>query len=534
MKKILFPLLLTIIALLPIACDKGFGELNKNPFDSIETDIGPLFNKVTASLVQGWNEQFYINNEVLYRQTELGALTQYAWPNVNIGAEEIWSNYYTTLAVIRDLEKRFETYQGSQDELVNAKAMLYILLAVKTFKVTDLFGDIPFFNAGRGFESLEYARPAFDSQKDIYLYLLDKLQWADENINAVSSPQTPAGVPLYSLAAYDNLFNGDMMKWRRFANSLRLRYALRMSNRLPEEAGQIISEIVNGNKPILTGTGNDVVMSPLAQGWENNAVNWSFREHGKLRMGETIWQWLSNNDATDGSGIFDPRAYIFFETNNTDEWKAFPQTLTPETPTEGGVPYNLHRDNSYNVKGSACIYSPFNYYLIREEKTIPEILMTVSEVKFILSEAYFRGIGVAPDQSMAQGLYAEGMVASMTYWQNIVKNTARWVNHQPFLGEWDFYAVLANPKTDIFSASSEQQLRMIYAQRWLDAFRQPAEAFALARRTLATPRTGTPLSYFRLPYPDSESLNNHENWASQVEKMGGADESGVKIWWMEP
>ncbi len=198
------------------------------------------------------------------------------------------------------------------------------------------------------------------------------------------------------------------------------------------------------------------------------------------------------------------------------------------------MPYNLHRDNNYNVKGSACIYSPFNYYLIREEKTIPEILMTVAEVKFILSEAFFKGIGIGPDPGMAQGLYAEGMVASMTYWQNIVKNTARWVNHQPFLGEWDFYAVLANPMTDIFSASTEQQLRMIYAQRWLDAFRQPAEAFALARRTLATPRTGTPLSFFRLPYPDSESLNNHENWARQVEKMGGTDVSGVKIWWMEP
>jgi len=532
-KKILYMLLLPLALIIPSSCDKGFEELNKNPFESVETDIGPLFNKAVASLVLGWNEQFYINNEALYSYTELGALTQQAWPNINIGSEEVWTNYYTTLAIIRDIERRFDAYGGSQEELVNARAMLKILLAVKTFKVTDLFGDIPFFNAGRGFESLEYARPAFDSQKDIYLFLLNELAWADENINATASPVTSENIPLYSLASYDNLFYGDMLKWKRFANSLRLRYALRMSEKMPAEAGEIAADIISGNKPLLNGTGNDVVMSPIVQGWENTAVNWSFREHGKLRMGETIWKMLSETDAADGSGIFDSRAYIFFETNNAGEWRAFPQVLTPETPSEGGVPYHLHRDNNYAVKGSACNFSPFNYYLIREEKSIPEILMTVAEVKFLLAEIYFRGIGVARDQSMAQGMYLEGVVASMTYWQNIVKNTSRWVNHEPFLSEWEFYSVLANPVLDIFSASEEEQLGYIYAQRWLDAFRQPAEAYALTRRTMATPSSGLPLTRFRLQYPVSETLNNTANWNIQVGTMGGQDAQTVKVWWMQ-
>jgi len=534
MKKTILYLLIINSAIILVSCDKGFEELNKNPSESIETDIGPLFNKVTASLIQGWNEQFYVNNEALCRYTELGALTQYAWPNINIGTEEIWTNYYTTLAIIRDIEKRFNDYGGSQDELVNVKAMLKILLAFKTFKVTDLFGDIPFSEAGRGFESLEYARPSFDSQESIYLFLLDELKWADQNINAVANPVTPDNVPLYSLALYDNLFNGDMLKWKRFANSLRLRYAMRMSNRFPDKAGEIIAEIVNGNKLIITGTGNDVVMSPAAQGWENNAVNWSFREHGKLRMGETIWNMLSGNNEPDGSSIFDPRAYIFFETNNAGEWKAFPQIITPDSPTEGGVPYHLHRDNNYPVKGAACKFSPFNYYLIREEKTIPEILMSVAEVRFILAEAYYRGIGVDQDENMAKGFYADGVIASMVFWQNIVKNTSRWVNHEPFLEEWEFYTALSNPKIDIFSAPPEKHLKMIYAQRWLDAFRQPAEAYALARRTMDTPRTGNALAQFRLQYPDSESLNNNEKWIIQVNKMGGADSQNIKVWWMIP
>ncbi|MDY0344407.1 MAG: SusD/RagB family nutrient-binding outer membrane lipoprotein [Lentimicrobium sp.] len=532
MKKLKIYILLTATLFATLSCDKDFEELNKNPFESIETDVGPLFNKVVSSMTLGWNEQFYVNNEALYKYTELGALTQTSWPNVNIGTEEIWTNYYTHLAVIRDIDKRFENYKGSQDELVNAKAMLKVLLALKTFKVTDLFGDMPFFNAGRGFESLDYARPEFDGQEEIYMFLMDELKWVEDNINAQPSPVTPDGTPLYNLAAYDNLFNGNMIKWRRLANSMRLRYALRMSDKMPEKSAEIIAEIVNGFLPVLKQTGDDVVMLPETQGWENNGVNWSFREHGKLRMGETIWSMMSNTDAEDGSGIFDPRAYIFFETNNYDAWRAFPQVVTPETPSEGGVPYNLHRDNNYAIKGTTCLFSPFNYYLVREEKTIPEILMTVAEVKFLLAEAYFRGIGVAQDQSMGQGLYAEGVVASLTFWQNIVKATDRWVNHEPFMTEGEFFSVLVNPPVDIFSAPEAEQLKMIYAQRWMDAFRQPAEAFALARRTLATPRTGPVLAQFRFDYPDSESINNAENWSAQVAKMGGSDSQQVKVWWM--
>ena len=208
MKRLKIYLLITATLFASVSCDKGFEDLNKNPFESIETDVGPLFNKVVSSLTMGWNEQFYVNNEALYKYSELGALTQTSWPNVNIGTEEIWTNYYTHLAVIRDIEKRFENYKGSQDELVNAKAMLKVLLALKTFKVTDLFGDIPFSKAGRGFESLEFARPEFDGQQEIYLFLLDELKWVEDNINAQPNPVTPNGTPLYSLANYDNLLNG--------------------------------------------------------------------------------------------------------------------------------------------------------------------------------------------------------------------------------------------------------------------------------------------------------------------------------------
>jgi len=76
---------------------------------------------------------------------------------------------------------------------------------------------------------------------------------------------------------------------------------------------------------------------------------------------------------------------------------------------------------------------------------------------------------------------------------------------------------------------TEDKLKLIITQQWIDHFRQPWEAFCLTRRTGLTPREGEPLNYFRLPYPPSEAENNPENWSAQVAKMGG-DLTTVKMW----
>ena len=162
-------------------------------------------------------------------------MTKEGWGNFTLGTEEIWNNYYGALPEIRELEKRFSKYD-SIPGVVNMKAMLKIALALKTFKVTDLFGDIPFSEAGYGFQNLDCLRPKFDKQRDIYLSLLDDLKWADENIDE----SAPLVEPYKSFIGFDKLFNGDMMKWRKLANSLRLRHAMRMAEKEPDIAGGII------------------------------------------------------------------------------------------------------------------------------------------------------------------------------------------------------------------------------------------------------------------------------------------------------
>ena len=541
MNKIKYlPLITALLAALLLgSCTKDFEEINTNPHGFTTASDGALFNNVIKSLQPGGNEQFYINNEILHKQTQLAALTREAWGNFTLGTEDIWSNYYQVLPEIRELEKRFGKYEQTPS-VINMKAMLKITLALKTFKVTDLFGDMPFSEAGYGFQDLSLLRPKYDNQRDIYLALLDDLKWADENIDELAEVEPP----LTTFRGFDLLFNGDMLKWKKLANSLRLRHALRMSEKEPVIAGGIIKEIIENERPVFYGYDfitpklESAALWPSAMGFKNESLNWSFREHNNLRMGSNIWQYLSSNDSIDGSGIFDPRVYIFFEGNNTNHWIPFPQFPDASTPSSGGIPYGSHRDNAgaFNIKGESCIYSPFNYFLIRDEDFMPIIIITGAEIHYIKAEAYFRGIGVEQDKMQGEIEYLNGINSSVSWWMDVAENSRLPSSGLTFPEKitipGNLNAASVQFRYGFWNATSdEEKLEFIYLQRWLDAFRQPAEAYALTRRTQMTPREGNMIDHFRLPYPPSEVESNSANWAEAVANQGG-DATGVKIWWI--
>jgi len=531
--------LVLFLLLLQSSCRKDFKEINTNPNSFTTASDGSLFNEVISTLQLGWNEQFYINNEILYKQTQLAALTKEGWGNFTLGTEDIWGNYYGALTEIRELERRFSSYDNTPG-VINMKAILNITLALKTFKVTDLFGDIPFSEAGYGFQSLEYLRPRFDKQRDIYFALLDYLKWADENIDE----SAPLEEPYKSFIGFDKLFNGDMKKWRKLANSLRLRHAMRIAEKEPVIAGAIIKDIIENNRPVFVGYDfigpvlESACLWPAAIGFKNESLSWSFREHKNLRMGSNIWHRFADHDSISGSGIFDPRAYIFFETNNANQWVPYPQIPDATTPSESGIPYDSHRDQTgaFNIKGENCRYSPFNYFIIADLYYMPIVLITGAEVHFIKAEAYFRGIGVAMDKDIADNEYMNGINASVEWWMKVAENSKLPLSGMTFpemipipehlnassvlehYGSWNAH-------------SEEEKLEFIYTQWMLDAFRQPWEAYALARRTGKTPREGLPINHFRLPYPPSEAEYNSANCAQAISSQGG-DQPGTRLWWI--
>ncbi len=512
-----------------IACEKDFEELNKNPFKPTQVEIGPLFNSVIQSLTLGWNEQLYLNNETIYKLTQQAALSATTFQNVSIGTEEVWSRYYAALSDIRDIESRMDNFEDDQEATNNVRAMLKVVLAYKTFRLSDLFGGMPFFDAGKGFENLELVRPKFDTQEAIYKALLDDLKWVNDNANINPAPTTAAGEAYISFNGFDQLFNEDMAMWVKFANSLRLRHAIRMVEKEPTLANEIIKEILENDLPLIEA-GEEVAMWPSKLAWRNEGMFWSFREHKKMRMGTTMWNQLSDSDATDGSGIFDKRVHIFFEPNNENEWVAFPQNPTAATEPSGGSPYQQLRDDNHSFKGVSNIYSPFNYFLIRDEDYVPELLQTAAEVHFLKAEAYLRGLGVALDEDKAKQEYKAGVTTSIVFWHNIAGSTPIWTVNTPVLEGQEQFVIYNHPSIN-FTGGTDK-LELIYKQRWIDAFRQPWEAYALGRRTKETPIEGQRIEHNRFSYPPSEIENNPENWSTHVAEMG-ADDELTKVWWME-
>ncbi|MGB3075718.1 MAG: SusD/RagB family nutrient-binding outer membrane lipoprotein [Chitinophagales bacterium] len=545
--KLQFPIYLGRMRLLCIACffifsttscRKDFEEINKNPNGFTTASDGSLFNSAISSLQSGWNEQLYVNISVVYKETQLVALPQVRWNNYTLGTEEIWTNYYTILPNLRELEKRFQSLDTSVAEVKNMMAMEKIILAYKTFKVTDLFGDIPFSEAGYGFQDVNQLHPKFDAQESIYKTLLNELQWASQHLD----PAATTAEPFLTFKNFDNLFFGDVLKWQKFANSLRLRYAMRMVNKEPILAGDIIKEIFENQQPVFGANefgqlNNDpnecAALYPYQLGYRNESKGWSFNQSKDVRMGTNIWHLLSKHDSTDGSGIFDPRAYYFFETNNKGDWVAFPNDPPTAIP-DGGIPYEYHRDLNYTIKGADCLYSPVNYYIARDMDYQPDILITGAEVLFIRAEAYLLGIGVAKDVGTATSAFLDGIQFSISFWEHVMNNSklppgAPFSNNITVPSNLNFFSVQNN--LGFFTGGEEEQLKEIYEQCWIDMFRQPQEAFALARRTVLTPHEGNPSEVYRFPIPPSEVSYNEMNWMSAIGSLG--DNLNEKVWWMK-
>lgn len=535
--KKIFPIIFCSLWL--ISCTKDFEKINTTPDKPTSTAIGPLVNHIISTLFLQWQEQVSAHNDWYYPITQLGGITSGSGYVLENGINDIWGDYYSTLENINAVQDRISA-TTDKESMDNIQAVLYILKAYKTFRVTDQFGDIPYFDAGKAYTgNTKFYRPKYDAQKDIYLDLLKNLDWAAKNIKTDPAAKTSAGNSYVSLGNFDTFFMGDMNLWLKFANSLRLRYAMQMVEVDPTDADPIIKDVVGNNLPVVTdGMDNkgDVGMWPAQLGGYDIASRpWSFNSHKFERMTTTFWNMVS--DGLDSSDIFDPRAYLFVEKNQAGKWAPF---TIGSGISDATNPYDLKRDNDYNDK-SNCIFSPFSYHLVRDEFYIPELIFTAAEVHFLKAEAYARGLGVGKDMTKAETEYYAGITSSVTFWYKIAHNTNTkgddWAAVAPAMpNQAQMNTFMGNHKV-IFTGTDDQKLDKIYAQEWLSFFREPWLAFNLWRRTGKTPRDPNAnisayRDFSRLSYPGSESINNTDNYNAQINKLG-SNGTNIKVWWMK-
>ncbi|SEA33613.1 Starch-binding associating with outer membrane [Arachidicoccus rhizosphaerae] len=514
--------------LLFTACTKNFETINTPHKDATTASTPELFNLIISSLPLTGGEQSVFNSWI-YPITQQAIVTSGAYPYDN-AKSAVWSNYYQTLANYRLVEQRIADSAGTRFD--NMYAMLKTVMAYKTFKTSNYYGDMPL--QGAGYAPLKGAdgyKVVYESQQDIYKDILADLDWAVAHLSS-STDQ-------YSVGAYETLFDGDLDQWLKFANSLRLVIAVTMYDKDPSTAA---TEIKAALAAPLLADGEDVGLWPSKiSGLEFDWRQWSFSANCYLRMGTTMWDLMSDGDKTDGSQIFDPRCKIFYEPNNSGEWVPYPQNPPTGIPAEGGAPYDTKRFTDWDNKGAGCIYSPVNLYFEQDIDYIPELFLTAAQVHLFKAEIYNRGLGVTANQTTAQTEYEAGIKASVNMWTGIAFNSTTWKEGKPAaatVSQSVLNTLLANAKVKYETGDASASLKKIYAQLWIDQYRQPWDAWTLQRRTgNKTPMSTTNPNYYntnfagkvRFVYPDDEQSYNTVNWRAAT---NGSDLNTSKIWIM--
>lgn len=525
-----FTLLLTVCS----SCTKNFINLNTPRVGSVDATVPQLYTGFISNMALGGLEVGY--NSWIYPITQQGVLYTRADYSYGSDGNSDWSNFYHNMA---NYNAMFTLISSLPDSAIytNVKAMMKTLRAYHALKVSNEFGDMPFSDAGKAiYYGSGNFTPIYDKQQSIYQACLTDLTWAVDNFSATDATQ-------FSLGNQDLVLQNSIPQWIEFANSLRLRTAVTMYAKDPTDAGPVIADALS--KPLLDADNTNVGLYPVnIPNMDLSARQYSFGTECRLRMGTTMWQWMSSTNATDGSGIFDPRCAMFFEPNDAGEWNPFPQNPTGSTTPEGGDPYNFTirtadwtDKNGNGSPPTVNLYADFNFYW-SADLTIPDLFLTAAQVHFLKAEVYDLGLGVSANTGTAQTEYNAGVAASLTFWTTEGANAPVWVVDRPTIATaGQIQTMLANPvvQFDLANATTHG-LQQIYAQEWIDLFRQPWEAWTLLRRTGGmTPMDANNANYYtstyggyqRYQYPSSEQTYNETNWMAET---GGRDSISTKIW----
>lgn len=394
-----------------------------------------------------------------------------------------FSNCYRSIVLMNDI---LANTAESADQLKNIRWAARIWTEYLWLTTTDEFGDIPYSEANRVEEGILKAK--YDTQETIYPSILSSLK--------AIADEMAAGLGGDELGSGDFLFKGEIAKWQKFCNSLRLRAAMRIVNVAPDLAKSTIEEIAQnpGKYPILSSSD------------ENAYLYWQ----GSKPYNEP---WFDNALSRDDYGM----SNIFVA-----------HMLKMEDPRISSIMKPAVSDGEYRGYENGALSAPSNLQTIsrvgtmyRNEADGFTPFLKSCENYFILAEAAVRGWNV---NISAQDAYEKAVRISMD--DNEV-STADADKYLAGKGKWD------------------NTLERIYMEEWVALFKEDKEAWSLYRRTGYPKEILTSGEYpgkyctfgdahndvpFRMPYPNNEYVYNAENIAP-VAKTLVDNTWGKQMWW---
>ena len=503
--------LMLLNALVFISCDEGFEEVNRNP-NSPETVSAALLlphiirNASNEIVGKSWG----IGNVVIQHSAKIQFTNEdrYNWgPQGNP-----YNVFYNTMRDVTNIINL--SGEAGQNNYVGAalviKAMMYAFM-------TDAYGDLPYSEAIQAKEGINY--PKFDRQEVIYQGILADLTQANQLLG--SSTETMEG---------DILFQGNVMKWKKMANSLRLRALMRLSKRQDPSAAMqaIVSNL--STSPIIESNEDNAALQHLQdvpnQHYLFTTRSGSFDEYrlskrleGVLKAYNDPRLFVYAQPTTDsGAGLIgDPEDYSGVPNGLADE-EAYGYSPTGD-PSKGGSNYISRVGMLFSCLACSPNASPIGFQTM---------LISYSEVQFILAEARERGYISTGD---AETYYLNGIKASFDYYEDRLRVANLGVIADAVQPDPAYYT-----QTSIaFSGSPQERLEKIGTQKWLALFFSGLEAWYDWRRTGIPAITPGPAAFFdvvpsRFIYPTSVQALNGDNYKEAVSRQG-ADVINTKVWW---
>lgn len=483
-------------------CDTtNLHELNDNP--TVAEDIDPGFIlaytqlQVSGERYENWRTQLiYQSTMIQHLATTAGYWSgdKYTYNAAYSAAlwDRAYTNYIKELVTLVDITD--PSVEG-QEEFVNYHAIARIWKVVAFQRVTDIYGDIPYFDAGKGFSERIFF-PNYDPQSDIYMDMLNELEEAAGLLT--SSASNPGN--------QDLIYGGDVEKWRRYAYSMMLRLGLRMVKVDQAAAQEWVQKAIAGGVMTSNDDISYVQHTDGPEGINKNGIGevflWNgtaFTNDDSSLLSKTLVDWLIEHN--------DPRLDELSWVANGGPAQGLPNGLDVASRAQ------------YDPDYAQDDYSRVNPMFVLNES--PMVFQTYAEVEFMIAEAIERGWATGD----AASHYNAGVRAAMEMYSI-----------------YDASVEVASADIDAYLAenpyNSANGLEMIGEQYWMATFLNWYETYANWRRT-GYPEL-IPVDYpgnqsdgqipRRLIYPTSEASNNPEGYQSAITRQG-PDRFTTRMWW---
>lgn len=439
--------------------------------------------------------------------------------NLNYFLKDGWvassytESYSTVVPLWQDLKGKTET------QFPEVFALAQILKISAWHKATDMFGPIPYKEAGKGLITVPY-----DSQEEVYKSMFKELSDAIEVLTKYADNGNSKLLP-----NADAVYAGDVHKWVVYANSLMLRLAMRVYYADAALSKQYALQAVNHSYGVMKTKDDEAKMERGASLEFKNNLDVLINQYNECRMGSSMLAYLG--------GYQDPRLPKYFNTSTVS------QAVTVGTYGKySGVPtgHDVSSNDAFKDSSRPAITS-----------TTPTYWMRASEVYFLLAEAALHGFAVG---GTAESLYEKGI--EMSFEENGIASSevADYMSSGLKPSAYSFH--LTNPSVNVdasaltqatteWTGTDEEKLEKIMIQKWIALYPNGQEAWTEYRRTGYPKLHSTITNYsngevdsevgirrMRFPTNKSTSAEDIANLESARKLLrGGLDKAGTRLWW---